>query len=103
MGVIVPCFTVIARRQDFAAPRRRDPGAETRPFPCANLNPSMKERKGSDTPRTAVIAEGVTVGSSGAGVMGQTRAKGVSDSGVIERERLWAGEKNDAACETARH
>lgn len=63
----------------------------------------MKERKGSDTLKTAVIADGLTLGIIGAGVMGQTLAKGLIASGLIERERLWAGEKNAAACETARH
>ena len=61
----------------------------------------MKERKGSDTPKTAVIADGLTLGVIGAGVMGQTLAKGLIASGLIERERLWAGEKNAAACESA--
>jgi pyrroline-5-carboxylate reductase len=63
----------------------------------------MKERKESDTPKTAVIADGTTLGIIGAGVMGQTLAKGLIASGLIERERLWAGEKNAAACESARH
>ena len=63
----------------------------------------MKERKESDTPKTAVIAEGATLGIIGAGVMGQTLAKGLIASGLIERERLWAGEKNAAACKSARH
>src|SRR3974390_896834 len=63
----------------------------------------MKERKEPDTPKSGVIADGMTLGIIGAGVMGQTLAKGLLASGLIERERLWAGEKNAAAAETARH
>jgi pyrroline-5-carboxylate reductase len=51
----------------------------------------------------SVIAEGTTFGIIGAGVMGQTLAKGLIASGVIERDRLWAGDKNAATCESARH
>jgi pyrroline-5-carboxylate reductase len=43
------------------------------------------------------------VGIVGAGVMGQTLAKGLLASGLIEKDRLWAGDKNSATCETARH
>jgi pyrroline-5-carboxylate reductase len=50
-----------------------------------------------------VIAAGKTLGVIGAGVMGQTIAKGLLASGSIDRERLWAGDKNTAACEAARH
>src|SRR5947209_2579691 len=53
--------------------------------------------------RDAVIAEGATLGIIGAGVMGQTLAKGLLASGLIEKEHLWAGDKVDATCETARH
>lgn len=50
-----------------------------------------------------VIAAGKTLGLIGAGVMGQTLAKGLIASGLIEREQLWAGDKNTATCEAARH
>ncbi|MBZ5584663.1 MAG: pyrroline-5-carboxylate reductase [Acidobacteriia bacterium] len=56
-----------------------------------------KERK------DAVIADGMTLGIIGAGVMGQTLAKGLIASGLIDRERLWAGDKSAATCESARH
>jgi pyrroline-5-carboxylate reductase len=49
-----------------------------------------------------VIAAGATLGIIGAGVMGQTLAKGLIASGLIERHQLWAGDKNAAACESAR-
>lgn len=62
-----------------------------------------KEREESDTPKHTVIADGRTLGIIGAGVMGQTLAKGLIESGLIEPERLWAGDKSAAACETARH
>jgi pyrroline-5-carboxylate reductase len=50
-----------------------------------------------------VVSEGRTFGIIGAGVMGQTLAKGLLASGLIERDRLWAGDKNGATCEAARH
>jgi pyrroline-5-carboxylate reductase len=49
------------------------------------------------------VAEGKTFGIIGAGVMGQTLAKGLLASGLIERDQLWAGEKNGATCDAARH
>ena len=51
----------------------------------------------------AVISGGKTFGIIGAGVMGQTLAKGLMASGLIEREQLWAGDKNATTCEAARH
>ncbi len=56
-----------------------------------------KERK------DAVIADGMTLGIIGAGVMGQTLAKGLIASGIIDREQLWAGDKSATTCENARH
>jgi pyrroline-5-carboxylate reductase len=49
----------------------------------------------------AVIAGGKTLGVVGAGVMGRTLIRGLVASGLIGRERLWAGDKNASACETA--
>ena len=43
----------------------------------------------------------MTLGVIGAGVMGQTLIKGLLASGLIARERVWAGEKNAATCESA--
>ncbi len=51
----------------------------------------------------AVIGAGKTLGVIGAGVMGQTLAKGLISSGLLDREQLWAGEKSAATCESARH
>jgi len=48
-----------------------------------------------------VIAAGLTMGVVGAGVMGQTLMRGLLSNGLIPRERLWAGDKNGAACEAA--
>jgi pyrroline-5-carboxylate reductase len=48
-----------------------------------------------------VIAEGMTLGVIGAGVMGQTLIRGLVASGLIPRERIWAGDKNASTCETA--
>jgi pyrroline-5-carboxylate reductase len=48
-----------------------------------------------------VIAAGRTLGVVGAGVMGRTLIRGLLASRLIGPERLWAGDKNAAACETA--
>ena len=49
----------------------------------------------------AVVADGMTLGVIGAGVMGQTLIRVLLTSGVIPRERIWAGDKNAATCESA--
>jgi pyrroline-5-carboxylate reductase len=46
-----------------------------------------------------VIAAGTTLGVVGAGVMGQTLIRGLLASGLIERNNLWAGDKNADASE----
>jgi pyrroline-5-carboxylate reductase len=61
-----------------------------------------KEHKEPKSTPSPVIADGRTLGVIGAGVMGQTLIKGLLASGLIERERIWAGDKNAATCETAR-
>lgn len=43
----------------------------------------------------------MTLGVVGAGVMGRTLIRGIVASGLIGRERMWAGDKNGTACETA--
>jgi pyrroline-5-carboxylate reductase len=63
----------------------------------------IQEREEPDPPKHAVIADGKTLGIIGAGVMGQTLAKGLLASGLVDREWLWAGDKSAATCETARH
>jgi len=60
-----------------------------------------KERKEPKSTQVPVIAGGMTLGVIGAGVMGQTLIKGLLASGLVPRERLWAGDKNAAACENA--
>ena len=60
-----------------------------------------KERKQPSSHQAPVIADGMTLGIIGAGVMGQTLIRGILRSGLIARERLWAGEKNAATCESA--
>ena len=47
-----------------------------------------------------IIADGMTLGVIGAGVMGQTLVRGLVSSGLMTRDRLWAGDKNGAACDT---
>lgn len=48
-----------------------------------------------------IIADGATLGVVGAGVMGQTLLKGLLASGLVSRDRVWAGDKNTSTCETA--
>jgi len=48
-----------------------------------------------------IIADGMTLGVVGAGVMGQTLLRGLLANGLIARDRLWAGDKNAATCESA--
>jgi pyrroline-5-carboxylate reductase len=61
---------------------------------------SKEEKHSSSTP-VPVIADGMTLGVVGAGVMGQTLMRGLLSSGLIARERMWAGDKNAAAAEAA--
>ncbi len=60
-----------------------------------------KESQQSTSKHVPVIADGMTLGVVGAGVMGKTLIRGLLASGLIGRERIWAGDKNGAACETA--
>ncbi|MGA2270057.1 MAG: pyrroline-5-carboxylate reductase [Bryobacteraceae bacterium] len=60
-----------------------------------------KKRRKPQSAQAPLIADGMTLGVIGAGVMGQTLIKGLLTSGLIARERLWAGEKNAATCESA--
>jgi pyrroline-5-carboxylate reductase len=60
-----------------------------------------KERKEPQSGQTPVIADGMTLGVIGAGVMGQTLIGGLLESGSIGRERLWAGDKSSSACAAA--
>ena len=61
---------------------------------------SKKHEQSSSKP-VPVIADGMSLGIVGAGVMGKTLARGILASGLIARERLWAGDKNEATCEGA--
>lgn len=54
--------------------------------------------KHSASKTTPVIADGMTLGVIGAGVMGQTLIRGLITSGVIGKDRIWAGDKNASAC-----
>jgi pyrroline-5-carboxylate reductase len=54
----------------------------------------------SSTP-APVIADGMTLGIIGAGVMGRTLARGIIAAGNIPKERMWAGDKHIPACEAA--
>src|SRR5258708_2509147 len=49
---------------------------------------------------TPVVADGMTLGVIGAGVMGQTLIRGLISGGVISKDRVWAGDKNSSACST---
>jgi pyrroline-5-carboxylate reductase len=58
-----------------------------------------KQDKLSAPQSVPVIADGLTLGVIGAGVMGQTLIRGLLASGLIPRERIWAGEKHTEAAE----
>lgn len=60
-----------------------------------------KEQEHSISNPVPVIAEGTTLGVVGAGVMGRTLIRGLLSSGLIPRGRIWAGDKNGSACESA--
>lgn len=60
-----------------------------------------KKQEHSASHTTAIIAEGTTLGVIGAGVMGQTLIRGLLVSGLITKDRIWAGDKNATTCETA--
>jgi pyrroline-5-carboxylate reductase len=61
---------------------------------------SKKQEEHSSKP-VPIIADGMTLGIVGAGVMGQTMIRGLLASGLIGRERLWAGDKNGFTCDSA--
>lgn len=50
---------------------------------------------------TPVVADGMTLGVIGAGVMGQTLIRGLIASGVASKRQIWAGDKNTSACAKA--
>lgn len=51
--------------------------------------------------KVQIIGDGMTLGVIGAGVMGRTLIRGMLSSGVVAKDRLWAGDKNGSACESA--
>jgi len=57
-----------------------------------------KHAVAKDTP---VVADGMTLGVIGAGVMGQTLIRGRISGGVIAKDRVWAGDKTSSACSKA--
>lgn len=48
--------------------------------------------------KKGIVAKGRTLGVIGAGVMGRTLIQGLVESGVIERDRIWASAKTQASC-----
>jgi pyrroline-5-carboxylate reductase len=54
--------------------------------------------KDSASNHTPVVADGMTLGVIGAGVMGQTLIRGLIRSGVVSRDQIWAGDKNSSTC-----
>src|SRR5437763_10872628 len=47
------------------------------------------------------IADGMSLGVVGAGVMGQTLIRGLVGGNHVPRARIWAGDKNSSTCESA--
>jgi len=60
-----------------------------------------KEPKDARPPHPPIIGRGGTLGVIGAGVMGQTLIRGIQAGGLIPNERIWAGDKHPAACQSA--
>jgi len=60
-----------------------------------------KDYEESTTSQIPVIAESLTLGVVGAGVMGRTLIRGLLNSGLIAGERIWATDKNAGTCESA--
>jgi pyrroline-5-carboxylate reductase len=60
-----------------------------------------KQRKQHSSQHPPVIADGMTLGIVGAGVMGRTLARGILASGLLAPDRLWAGDKSATASENA--
>lgn len=58
-------------------------------------------KKSEHTHPVSIIGEGATLGVIGAGVMGQTLLRGLLSGKLIEHDRVWAGDKNQATCEAA--
>jgi pyrroline-5-carboxylate reductase len=58
-------------------------------------------KKQEHTQLVPVIGEGATLGVIGAGVMGQTLLRGLLSGKLVAHDRVWAGDKNPAACEAA--
>ena len=58
-------------------------------------------KKPDHTEPVPVIGEGATLGVIGAGVMGQTLLRGLLSGKLISQDRVWAGDKNQATCDTA--
>jgi pyrroline-5-carboxylate reductase len=48
-----------------------------------------------------VIADGMSIGVVGAGVMGQTLIRGLLSGNLVPHASVWAGDKNSATCESA--
>ena len=68
--------------------------------PCAIFEfPAMSKTSEASVP--AVIGPAATLGVVGAGVMGQTLLRGLLAANLVPRDRLWAGDKHAALCETA--
>ncbi len=79
----------------FDSPERYEPPPTAGPATSACYKHSMSST------HTPIVADGMTLGVIGAGVMGQTLIRGLLASGLIAQERIWAGEKNESACEEA--
>jgi pyrroline-5-carboxylate reductase len=59
-----------------------------------------KEHEPSTSTPASVVADGMTLGIVGAGVMGQTLIRGLLVGSLVAHDRVWAGDKNGAACES---
>src|SRR5512137_832431 len=71
------------------------------PSPVEAARGEIIMSKHSASKNTPVVADGMTLGVIGAGVMGQTLIRGLIAGGVISKDRVWAGDKNPSACSKA--
>ena len=60
----------------------------------------MSKNSGAKPP-VAVIGDNATLGVIGAGVMGQTLLRGLLSGKLVAHDRVWAGDKNPATCESS--
>jgi NADP oxidoreductase coenzyme F420-dependent len=62
------------------------------PLPAEAAGDEVIMSQHSTSNHNLVVADGMTLGVIGAGVMGQTLIRGLIASGVVSKDQIWAGE-----------